>query len=142
MLTSIWLGSTALSSNVFTIWCRILISRPPRVFRRFKRRSCSLLLPTPTVLVLLICIETADQIELKFGGWHYYGTPRPWLAFSYAALNSRLILAPGFSSNTCAFADQLLILLSLNLVSKLIFGTPQALLTLCYILLNSCRSLD
>ena len=25
---------------VFTICCRILISRPPRVFRRFKRRSC------------------------------------------------------------------------------------------------------
>ena len=31
----------ALSSNVFTLWCRILISRPPWVFRRFKRRSCS-----------------------------------------------------------------------------------------------------
>ena len=25
--------------------CRILISRPPRVFRRFKRRSCNLLWP-------------------------------------------------------------------------------------------------
>ena len=35
-LNSIWWGSTALSSNVFTIWCRILISRPPRVFRHFK----------------------------------------------------------------------------------------------------------
>ena len=28
------------SSNAFTIWCCILISRPPRVIRRFKRRSC------------------------------------------------------------------------------------------------------
>ena len=39
-LTSIWWGSTALSSNVFNIWCRIQICRPSRVFRRFKRRSC------------------------------------------------------------------------------------------------------
>ena len=39
-LTSIWWEITALSSNVFTIWCRILISRSARVFRRFKRRSC------------------------------------------------------------------------------------------------------
>ena len=29
-----------LSSNAFNIWCCILISRPPRVIRRFKRRSC------------------------------------------------------------------------------------------------------
>ena len=29
-----------LSSNVFTTWWHILISRPPRVFRHFKRRSC------------------------------------------------------------------------------------------------------
>ena len=29
-----------LSSNAFTIWCCIPISRPPRVIRRFKRRSC------------------------------------------------------------------------------------------------------
>ena len=34
---------TYLSYNVLTIWCRILISRPPRVFRRFKRRSCCLI---------------------------------------------------------------------------------------------------
>ena len=33
-------GGGALSSNVFTIWCRILISRPPRVFRQFKCCSC------------------------------------------------------------------------------------------------------
>ena len=33
-------GGGALSSNVFTICCQILISRPPRVFWRFKRRSC------------------------------------------------------------------------------------------------------
>ena len=30
----------AFSSNLFTIWCRIRIYRPPRAFRRFKRRSC------------------------------------------------------------------------------------------------------
>ena len=29
-----------LSSNAFTIWCCIPISRPPRVIRCFKRRSC------------------------------------------------------------------------------------------------------
>ena len=33
-------GGGALNSNVFTIWWRILISRLPRVFRHFKRRSC------------------------------------------------------------------------------------------------------
>ena len=33
-------GGGVLSSNAFTIWCCIPISRPPRVFRRFSRRSC------------------------------------------------------------------------------------------------------
>ena len=33
-------GGCVLSSNAFTIWCCIPISRPPRVIRRFKRRSC------------------------------------------------------------------------------------------------------
>ena len=33
-------GRGVLSSNAFTILCCIPISRPPRVFRRFKRRSC------------------------------------------------------------------------------------------------------
>ena len=37
-------GVGGLSSNVFAIWWRILISVPPRVFRRFKRRSCFILL--------------------------------------------------------------------------------------------------
>ena len=32
-------GCGVLSSNAFTIWYCIPISRPPRVFRRFKRRS-------------------------------------------------------------------------------------------------------
>ena len=32
-----------LSSNAFTIWCSIPISRPPRVIRRFKRRLCLIL---------------------------------------------------------------------------------------------------
>ena len=33
-------GVCVLSSNAFTIWCCILISRPPRVIRRFKHCSC------------------------------------------------------------------------------------------------------
>ena len=33
-------GGGLLSSNAFTIWCCIPIIRPPRVIRRFKRRSC------------------------------------------------------------------------------------------------------
>ena len=33
-------GGWVLSSNAFTIWCCIPIIRPPRVIRRFKRRSC------------------------------------------------------------------------------------------------------
>ena len=37
-LTSIWWGSTQLQCIHYLR--RILISRPPRVFRRFKRRSC------------------------------------------------------------------------------------------------------
>ena len=38
-------GGGALSSNVFTISWRVLIStRPPRVFRHFKRSSCTTLL--------------------------------------------------------------------------------------------------
>ena len=37
-LTSIWWGSTQLQCIYYLR--RILISRPPRVFRRFKRRSC------------------------------------------------------------------------------------------------------
>ena len=34
-------GGGALSPNVITIWCRILISRSPRAFRSFKRRPCT-----------------------------------------------------------------------------------------------------
>ena len=34
------LRNKVLSSNAFTIWCCIPISRPPKVFRRFKRRTC------------------------------------------------------------------------------------------------------
>ena len=41
-------GGGARSSNVFTIWCRILISRPPMVFRCFKRRSCFFVLKMPS----------------------------------------------------------------------------------------------
>ena len=37
-LTSIWWGSTQLQC-IYYLRC-VLISRPPRVFRRFKRRSC------------------------------------------------------------------------------------------------------
>ena len=33
-------GGGMLSSNAFTIWCCIPISRPPRVIRRLKRSSC------------------------------------------------------------------------------------------------------
>ena len=33
-------GGGCISSNAFTIWCCIPISRPPRVIRRFKRCSC------------------------------------------------------------------------------------------------------
>ena len=33
-------GGGVISSNAFTIWCCILISRSPRVIKRFKRRSC------------------------------------------------------------------------------------------------------
>ena len=36
-----FLGGWVLSSNAVTIWCCIPISRPPRVIRRFKRRSCT-----------------------------------------------------------------------------------------------------
>ena len=38
-------GGGVLSSNAFTIWCCISISRPPRVIRRFKRCSCLTLIP-------------------------------------------------------------------------------------------------
>ena len=31
-----------ISCDAFTIWCCVPISRPPRVIRRFKRRSCLL----------------------------------------------------------------------------------------------------
>ena len=41
-LTSIWWGSTQLQCIYYLH--RMLISRPPRVFRRFKRRSCYVLL--------------------------------------------------------------------------------------------------
>ena len=35
------IGGGALRSGVFTIWCRILIAKPPGLFWLFKRRSCS-----------------------------------------------------------------------------------------------------
>ena len=42
-LTSIWWGSTQLQCMYYLR--RILISRPPRVFQRFKRRSCFFVMP-------------------------------------------------------------------------------------------------
>ena len=52
---SIWLGATQLQCIYYL--CRILISRPPRVFRRFKRRSCeALVLHTQGFLWLYVDI--------------------------------------------------------------------------------------
>ena len=46
-------GGGVLSSNAFTIWCFIPISRPLRVFRRFKRRSCQDDVPFRMICVVL-----------------------------------------------------------------------------------------
>ena len=46
-------GGGVLSSNAFTIWCCIPIPRPPRVIRRFKRRSCFFYL-TPRYVTLFV----------------------------------------------------------------------------------------
>ena len=55
--TSIWWGTTQLQCIYYLR--RILISRPPRVFRRFKRRSCwilnFILVDVIAVFYLLIC---------------------------------------------------------------------------------------
>ena len=47
-------GGWVLSSNAFTIWCCILIIRPPRVIRRFKRRSCDEYIIDITIMFLRI----------------------------------------------------------------------------------------
>ena len=62
-------GGGALSSNVFTIWCRILIFRPPRVFRRLKHRSCSF---WPTYLGYLKLSSSGSATT------HFPGCFCPW----------------------------------------------------------------
>ena len=47
-----------LRSSVFTTWWHILISRPPRVFRRFKRRSCTLMILF--LIMDIICLQSID----------------------------------------------------------------------------------
>ena len=64
-LTSIWWGSTQLQCIYYLR--RILISRPPRVFRRFKRRSCS------------FRYVLHDLISLLAGTRLYINTPYAWV---------------------------------------------------------------
>ena len=47
-------GRGLLSSNAFTIWCCIPIARPPRVIRRFKRRSCYCMSNTTLLLIPIL----------------------------------------------------------------------------------------
>ena len=88
--SSIWWGSTALCSNVFTIWCRILISGLPRVFWRFKRRSCYIILFisvyiwTQSTNIFILC----DHIHVHGGvvnlRTHGLGMSRTWFRwFAY-----------------------------------------------------------
>ena len=54
--------------NVFTIWCRIMISRPLRVFRRFKHRSCSrmhLICRYPQYIFRLVNHKISDANPLQ-----------------------------------------------------------------------------
>ena len=60
-LTSIWWGSTQLQSIYYLR--RILISRPPRVFRRFKRRSCIFLSQYYAVLKMTDAIRFQDNMD-------------------------------------------------------------------------------
>ena len=58
--TSILVGGTQLQCIYYL--CRILISRPPMVFRRFKRRSCLylaafLMLAVPLIIKMLKCFS-------------------------------------------------------------------------------------
>ena len=69
-------GWGLLSSNAFTIWCCIQILRPPRVIRRFKRRSCYVLLQSlhycmqynvilDCIIMAPVCIFQCSVITLK-----------------------------------------------------------------------------
>ena len=59
-LTSIWWGSTQLQCIYYLR--RILISMPPRVFRRFKRRSCFYWCPERMLLALISASEISCGI--------------------------------------------------------------------------------
>ena len=58
--TSIWWGSTQLQCIYYLR--RILISRPPSVFRRFKRRSCS----SSLCGIIAVCSSNPPSACLRF----------------------------------------------------------------------------
>ena len=68
-------GGGVLSSNAFTIWCCVPIWRPPRVFRRFKRRSCNVL------------HQAMNRLNVKrnaFSPWHIAPEIRiKWIRWSH-----------------------------------------------------------
>ena len=55
--TSIWWGSTQLQCIYYLR--RTLISRPPRVFRRFKRRSCYQMCSKIAISYMVACVRNS-----------------------------------------------------------------------------------
>ena len=79
------------------------------------------------LLEQFLCIsrQTADWIELKFGGWILYGTPQAWLTFGHVLLNFHSFLVCDLLMNCCSFTHKILIELSSNLVEEKHFGIPR-----------------
>ena len=63
------------NSNAFTIWCCIPISRPPRVIRRFKRRSCYYMLLKSKPNILKLYKFFLVQFCLWECSWKFFDPP-------------------------------------------------------------------
>ena len=77
----------------FTIWCCIPISRAPRVFRRFKRRSCLLVKFDKCCVQCLshTCIGWSWESNLRLTLWHVLKKLSSWCQWN--SINT--------ASNTC-----------------------------------------
>ena len=69
-------GWGVLSSNAFTIWCCIPIIRPPRVIRRFKRRSCFFLHFHSKMRALADTVRTWTRYVRRPLRWVFWNTRR------------------------------------------------------------------
>ena len=102
---------------------------------KYSDMICSSFCSSITLLQFLdIFKQTAEWMELKFGGLPHDGTPQGWLTFGLTLLNPNHFLAFDWPRGFRAFADRIVLVFD----GKTHYGTPQAWLHFGHTPLNFC----